>query len=183
MGERLKAKTQKNPVQVITISIHPFPKKLQIKRDSWIKVARISYKKSRASKRSVEPKGSNARAQGLVKRLSFSIDRDQSSQDKRLFIRLSQDHKLRNLSPADSRKFLARPTRLGMPIKEQLKTYRSAGDWEYQVVTIAKVEEAEAKSAASTIDTFEETGNIMNFSLSREYNFPCNSQALFVEDR
>ena len=61
-----------------------------------------------------------------------------------------------------------------MPTKEQLKTFRRAGDREYQSVARARAaeEEAKAKTAADTVSTFENT----------EDNAPCNSQASPVED-
>ena len=47
---------------------------------------------------------------------------------------------------SDSRKFLARPNRLGAPSKEQLKTYRQAGEREFQAVARAKAIEACAEA-------------------------------------
>ncbi|POS82134.1 hypothetical protein EPUL_006813, partial [Erysiphe pulchra] len=48
---------------------------------------------------------------------------------------------------SDSRRCLARPTRLGAPTKEQMKAYRQAGEREYQAVLRAKAAE---EAAAST---------------------------------
>ncbi|RKF76384.1 putative eka-like protein, partial [Golovinomyces cichoracearum] len=47
----------------------------------------------------------------------------------------------------DSLKCLARPTRAGIPTKEQLQAYRKAGDREYQAVVRANT--AKAKAAAA----------------------------------
>ncbi|KHJ33227.1 putative eka-like protein [Erysiphe necator] len=55
---------------------------------------------------------------------------------------------------SDSRRCLARPTRSGTPTKEQLKTYRQAGEREFQAVARAK--EAELKAA----NTEESRSNI-----------------------
>ncbi|KHJ35076.1 putative eka-like protein [Erysiphe necator] len=55
---------------------------------------------------------------------------------------------------SDSRRCLARPTRSGTPTKEQLKTYRQAGEREFQAVARAK--EAELKAA----NTKESRSNI-----------------------
>ncbi|KHJ33802.1 putative eka-like protein [Erysiphe necator] len=48
---------------------------------------------------------------------------------------------------SDSRRCLARPTRLGAPTKEQMKTFRQVGEREYQAVLRAKVAEESANSA------------------------------------
>ncbi|KHJ33125.1 putative eka-like protein [Erysiphe necator] len=42
---------------------------------------------------------------------------------------------------SDSRRCLARPTRLGTPTKEQMKTYRQAGEREFQAVLRARAAE------------------------------------------
>ena len=49
---------------------------------------------------------------------------------------------------SDSRLCLARPTRSGVPTKEQLKTYRQAGEREFQA--LARAREAEQK--ATTVE-------------------------------
>ena len=48
---------------------------------------------------------------------------------------------------SDSRRCLARPTRSGAPTKEQLKTYRQAGEREFQALVRAK--EAETRAVAA----------------------------------
>lgn len=48
---------------------------------------------------------------------------------------------------SDSRRCLARPTRLGAPTKEQLKTYRQAGEREYQAVLRARAAEENATAS------------------------------------
>ncbi|POS81933.1 hypothetical protein EPUL_005573, partial [Erysiphe pulchra] len=48
---------------------------------------------------------------------------------------------------SDSRRCLARPTRLGAPTKEQMKTFRQVGEREYQAVLRAKAAEESAASA------------------------------------
>ena len=53
---------------------------------------------------------------------------------------------------SDSRKCLARPTRSGAPTKEQLKTYRLAGEREYQALLRAKAAEESAATAKSIND-------------------------------
>ncbi|KHJ32087.1 putative eka-like protein [Erysiphe necator] len=45
---------------------------------------------------------------------------------------------------SDSRRCLARPTRSGVPTKEQMKTYRQAGEREYQAILRAKAAEESA---------------------------------------
>ncbi|KHJ30752.1 putative eka-like protein [Erysiphe necator] len=45
---------------------------------------------------------------------------------------------------SDSRRCLARPTRSGAPTKEQMKTYRQAGEREYQAILRAKAAEESA---------------------------------------
>ncbi|POS82948.1 hypothetical protein EPUL_005815 [Erysiphe pulchra] len=47
---------------------------------------------------------------------------------------------------AESRRYLARPTRFGAPPKEQLKTYRQLGEREYQAVQRARIAEEKAGS-------------------------------------
>ena len=54
---------------------------------------------------------------------------------------------------SDSRKCLARPTRQGAPTKEQLKTFRQAGDREYQAVVRAKAAEDRALAAEESSET------------------------------
>ncbi|KHJ30786.1 putative eka-like protein [Erysiphe necator] len=48
---------------------------------------------------------------------------------------------------SDSRRCLARPTRSGAPTKEQLKTYRQAGERELQALLRAKATEESAATA------------------------------------
>ncbi|KHJ30706.1 putative eka-like protein [Erysiphe necator] len=50
---------------------------------------------------------------------------------------------------SDSKKCLARPTRSGLPSKEQLKTYRQAGEREYQAILRANAAEKMATTAES----------------------------------
>lgn len=71
-----------------------------------------------------------------------------------------------------------------MPTKEQIKTFRSAGDREYQVVARARAAEtkAKAKAAADIVNTSEDTKDNMTISLSLEDNKTCNFLALSVED-
>ncbi|KHJ35408.1 putative eka-like protein [Erysiphe necator] len=45
---------------------------------------------------------------------------------------------------ADSRRCLARPTRAGVPTKDQMKIYRQAGEKEHQAVQLARVAEEKA---------------------------------------
>lgn len=86
-------------------------KLIQVQEDSWFKVARNGHKKSRATNGLVEVKGSIVRAQGCVTPLSVSTDKNQSSlntQDKRLFIRISQDPAWRKLSHARIREVIVK---------------------------------------------------------------------------
>ncbi|KHJ30720.1 putative eka-like protein [Erysiphe necator] len=53
---------------------------------------------------------------------------------------------------SDSRRCLARPTRSGAPTKEQLKTYRQAGEREFQALLRAKAAEEFAATVESTND-------------------------------
>lgn len=48
---------------------------------------------------------------------------------------------------SDSRRCLARPTRLGVPTKEQMKIFRQVGEREYQAVLRAKAAEESATAA------------------------------------
>ena len=50
---------------------------------------------------------------------------------------------------SDSRRCLARPTRNGKPTKEQLKTFRKAGDREFQALARAKAAEEKAATLES----------------------------------
>ncbi|KHJ30915.1 putative eka-like protein [Erysiphe necator] len=83
---------------------------------------------------------------------------------------------------SDSQKYLARLTRQEMSNKEQLKTFPSVGDSEDQAIARPRTAEAEAKAAVDTVNTLENTKDIMTSSLSPEDNTPCNSQASSVED-
>ncbi|KHJ32658.1 putative eka-like protein [Erysiphe necator] len=58
---------------------------------------------------------------------------------------------------SDSRRCLARPTRSGAPTKEQLKTYRQAGEREYQAIIRAKA--AEELAASAKINNIEITSS------------------------
>lgn len=71
-----------------------------------------------------------------------------------------------------------------MLTKEQLKTFRSAVDREYQGDARARAAEAEAKAkaAADPVNALKNTEDILMSSLSPEDNTPCNSQASSVED-
>ncbi|KHJ32088.1 putative eka-like protein [Erysiphe necator] len=76
---------------------------------------------------------------------------------------------------SDIRRCLARPTRSGAPTKEQMKTYRQAGEREYQAVLGAKTDE---DLAAST------QNEILDITSSEEpeaENNTNNSQAPLVE--
>lgn len=78
------------------------------------------------------------------------------------------------LHRSDSRRCIARPTRSGIPTKEQLKSYRQAGKREIQAVTRAK--EAELKAA-----TAEES--ILDVESSQETDSNSSeTQASTVED-
>ncbi|KHJ33588.1 putative eka-like protein [Erysiphe necator] len=141
--EELKALTQKKTFQVavplvtpttkptlkkIPAPKHPLPKIPQVQGDSWVKLVRNGHKKSRATKESVELKESNARAQGSVTPSGLSIDKNQSSlntEDKRLFIRLSQDHEWRNLSPAGIREVIVRKLSISPTCIKFIKPVRS----------------------------------------------------------
>ena len=52
---------------------------------------------------------------------------------------------------SDSHKCLARPTRSGGPTKEQLKTFRTVGEREYQAVARAKAAEQRALASEDNI--------------------------------
>ncbi|KHJ31670.1 putative eka-like protein [Erysiphe necator] len=52
---------------------------------------------------------------------------------------------------SDSHKCLARPTRSGGPTKEQLKTFRTVGEREYQAVARAKAAEQKALASEDNI--------------------------------
>ncbi|KHJ33952.1 putative eka-like protein [Erysiphe necator] len=75
---------------------------------------------------------------------------------------------------SDSRRCLARPTRSGIPTKEQLKSYRQAGEREFQAV--ARVKEAELKAA-----TAEESMLDLDSSQKTDSN-SSETQASTVED-
>ncbi|KHJ35095.1 putative eka-like protein [Erysiphe necator] len=70
---------------------------------------------------------------------------------------------------SDSHKCLARPTRSGGPTKEQLKTFRTVGEREYQAVARAKA--AEQKALAS------EDNILISSSQSPEHSNPTNQQS------
>ncbi|KHJ32412.1 putative eka-like protein [Erysiphe necator] len=52
---------------------------------------------------------------------------------------------------SDSRRCLARPTRSGIPTKEQLKSYRQAGEREFQAFARAKKADLKAATAEESI--------------------------------
>ncbi|KHJ34654.1 putative eka-like protein [Erysiphe necator] len=58
---------------------------------------------------------------------------------------------------SDSRRCLARPTRLGAPTKEQLRAYRQAGDREFQATIRARVAEEKVSAMEVVIGTPEVT--------------------------
>lgn len=77
---------------------------------------------------------------------------------------------------SDSRRCLARPTRSGAPTKEQLKTYRQAGEREFQAVLRAKVAEESVASAKNTNSNITSSQDI---DLDAEID---NSQASSVDN-
>ena len=78
------------------------------------------------------------------------------------------------LHRSDSRKCLARPTRSGAPTKEQLKTYRQAGEREYQALLRAKAAEESAATAEGIND------NVISSQISEPESNIDNSLAPFV---
>ncbi|KHJ30732.1 putative eka-like protein [Erysiphe necator] len=77
---------------------------------------------------------------------------------------------------ADSRRCLARPTRAGVPTKDQMKTYRQAGEREYQAVQRARV----AEEKAATTDKIEI--DLVSNQIRGGIDTPENSQAAPAED-
>ncbi|KHJ30051.1 putative eka-like protein [Erysiphe necator] len=75
---------------------------------------------------------------------------------------------------SDSRRCLIRPTRSGIPTKEQLKSYRQAGEREFQAVARAK--EADLKASIAEESMLEVDSSQIKDSNSNE------SQASTVED-
>ncbi|POS84484.1 hypothetical protein EPUL_003544 [Erysiphe pulchra] len=76
---------------------------------------------------------------------------------------------------SDSRRCLVRPTRSGVPTKEQMKTYRQAGEREYQAVDRAKT--AEDLAASTQIGGLDITSS----EEPEAENTTNNSQAPLVE--
>ncbi|KHJ30669.1 putative eka-like protein [Erysiphe necator] len=72
---------------------------------------------------------------------------------------------------ADSRRCLARPTRVSVPTKDQMKTYRQAGEREYQAVQRARV----AEEKAATTDKIEI--DLVSNQIRGGIDTPENSQA------
>ncbi|KHJ30671.1 putative eka-like protein [Erysiphe necator] len=77
---------------------------------------------------------------------------------------------------ADSRRCLTRPTRAGVPTKDQMKTYRQAGEREYQAVQRARV----AEEKAAITDKIEI--DLVSDQIRGGIDTPENSQAAPVED-
>lgn len=68
---------------------------------------------------------------------------------------------------SDSHKCLARPTRSGLPTKEQLKIFRQAGDREFQAVARAKAAEERAAAVEETIELTSSQPELMPNSTSQ----------------
>ena len=80
---------------------------------------------------------------------------------------------------SDSRKCLAMPTRSGAPTKQQLKTYRQAGEREYQALLRAKAAEESAATAESINDNaissqISEPGSNIDNSLAPSVGNPTD---------
>ncbi|KHJ34094.1 putative eka-like protein [Erysiphe necator] len=71
---------------------------------------------------------------------------------KDLYMAVTKCRNCGGLHRSDSRRCLARPTRSGAPTKEQLKTYRQAGEREFHALLRAKVAEEFVATAESTND-------------------------------
>ncbi|KHJ33499.1 putative eka-like protein [Erysiphe necator] len=81
---------------------------------------------------------------------------------------------------SDSRRCFARPTRSGAPTKEQLKTYRQAGEREYQPVLRAKA--AEELAASTNTNNTELASNQASEVDNEIDNIPASSVDLPTVD-